>query len=284
MDLNVYNGAKLHVHHSFTERPDPDECPLHVHDGYELFLFLQGEVEYFVEGRHYPMLPHNILLMQPGEAHRPIPQSCAPYERVVFEFDAAALHGIDPEKRLLAPFRHPPGQQNYYPPETIAPELIHTFLEQLERARNNEYETQLVAHTFLPLFLLELQNQPAQRHEKPAGLAARVTDYINRHLSESWTLDDLSAHVFVSKTYLNKKFKEATGATVWQYVIVKRLQLARQRILAGTPIRTVFEQSGFNDYATFFKRYRERFGLSPREDQLLHKEQPWSRETPSPLV
>lgn len=267
MDLFSFSEPSLHLHHALTQHPDPDECPLHVHDGYELFIFLQGDVEYYIEGRHYSMLPHTVLLMQPGEAHRPIPQSRAPYERVVYEFSADALHHTDPGRKLLKAFKHAPGLQKDYPPETISSELLETFFAQCKRAGDDEYAKRLVAQSFLPIFLLELQKEPQQLREPVAGLAADVTDYINKHLTENWSLDDLSNHLFVSKTYLNKKFKEATGATVWQYVIVKRLQLARRRILAGQPIRTVFEQSGFNDYATFFKRYRERFGVSPREDQ-----------------
>ena len=267
MELFSFSEPLLHLHHGLTEHPHPDECPLHVHDGYELFIFLQGDVEYYIEGRRYSMLPYTVLLMQPGEAHRPIPQSGAPYERVVYEFSADALRHADPDRKLLRAFKHAPGQQNDFPPETISSELLNTFFAQCKRAGDNEYAKRLVAQTFLPLFLLELQKQPERQHEPVTGFAANVTDYINRHLTENWSLDDLATHLFVSKTYLNKKFKESTGATVWQYVIVKRLQLARRGILSGQSIRSVFEQSGFNDYATFFKRYKERFGVSPREDQ-----------------
>lgn len=266
-----FSTEEMMFHHTRTEHPDPDGFRLHVHERKELFLFLSGDAEYYVEGTRYRLEPYSALLMRAGEAHRPLLHSEAPYERIVFEFsDLLLFSAVDPERRLLSSFSHRPGRQNYYPPDSIPRQFILSFLEQLRGAQESDdgYAREMIVRTYLPLFLLMLLQSPAEQYARPAELAAGATDYINRHLAENWSLGDLATHLFVSKNYLNKKFKEATGVTVWQYVIVKRLQLARKRILEGESIHSVFERSGFNDYATFFKRYRDRFGVSPREDQM----------------
>lgn len=264
----------LFFHHTLSRHPNPGAFQLHVHEKYELFLFLRGDAAFFVEGNEYALEPGGLLLMHPGETHRLIVRSDTPYERVVFHFDGALLRDTDPAGMLLLPFQHAPGQQNYFPPGTLEPELLSFFLDQLpcaEQAVVLSPSQELTARVALPALLLSLREKIAQRRSGPEGLAASATAYINRHLTETWALEDLAAQLFVSKAYLNKKFKEATGTTVWQYVIVKRLQNARQRIVSGEPIHTVFDESGFGDYATFFKRYRERFGVSPRADQAAAK-------------
>lgn len=47
------------------------EVSLHHHDFYEIYLFLNGSVEYSIESRIYRLLPGDILLIGPMELHQP---------------------------------------------------------------------------------------------------------------------------------------------------------------------------------------------------------------------
>ncbi len=42
---------------------------LHHHDFYEVYLFLNGNVNYTIESRNYHLLPGDILLISPLELH-----------------------------------------------------------------------------------------------------------------------------------------------------------------------------------------------------------------------
>lgn len=44
---------------------------LHHHDFYEVYLFLNGNVNYTIESRNYHLLPGDILLISPLELHQP---------------------------------------------------------------------------------------------------------------------------------------------------------------------------------------------------------------------
>ena len=58
------------------------EVSLHHHDFYEIYLFLNGSVEYSIESRIYRLLPGDILLIGPMELHQPrIAKDHGPYER-----------------------------------------------------------------------------------------------------------------------------------------------------------------------------------------------------------
>ena len=59
-----------------------------------------------------------------------------------------------------------------------------------------------------------------------------------------------------------RKFKEETGYTIHNYIISKRLLLARTKISEGTPILKAAQLSGFSDYTTFSRAYKKH--LAPR--------------------
>ena len=100
---------------------------------------------------------------------------------------------------------------------------------------------------------------------RPAGnpTVEEIVRYLNAHLSESITLDDLSARFFISKYYLNTVFKKYTGTTVMNYVTHKRLAAARQSIRRGTPPTDAAQECGFGDYSAFFRAYKKLYAQPP---------------------
>ena len=95
------------------------------------------------------------------------------------------------------------------------------------------------------------------------SLDSRIINYINRHLSEDITLDDICDRFYISKTHLCRIFKKATASTVGEYITVKRLVNARQLILSGTPPTKAYLQCGFKDYSVFYRAYKKKYGIPP---------------------
>ena len=93
-----------------------------------------------------------------------------------------------------------------------------------------------------------------------------ITHYINKHLSENLTLEQLCEKFFISKAQINRNFKATLGTTVGEYILTKRLVMAKSLILQGKKPTSIFLQCGFNDYSTFFKAYKKKFGYSPKEE------------------
>ena len=61
-----------------------------------------------------------------------------------------------------------------------------------------------------------------------------------------------------------RRFKEETGYTIHNYVVTKRLMLARDRISAGVPVGEACYACGFRDYSAFARAYKKLFSASPR--------------------
>ena len=94
----------------------------------------------------------------------------------------------------------------------------------------------------------------------------RLIEYINRNLLTITGLDDVCQHFYISKTHLNRKFKAMTGTTAWDYVLSKRLILAKDMLAGGMRPVDVSEKCGYDEYSSFYRAYKGQFGVSPKKD------------------
>ena len=92
--------------------------------------------------------------------------------------------------------------------------------------------------------------------------------YIDEHLEEDLSLDQLASIFFLSKYHIAHTFKEQSGLSVHQYIMKKRLQLSKESILGGARISEVYLSCGFKDYSSFYRMYKNRFGVSPKQDDM----------------
>ena len=95
----------------------------------------------------------------------------------------------------------------------------------------------------------------------------RIIWYLNQHLKENITLDQLSERFFISKHHLNKVFRKATGTTVFDYLLHKRITAAQQLLITGYSAQEAASQAGFGDYSSFYRAYTRINGHSPLRDR-----------------
>lgn len=249
---------------------------MHAHGMHELYCFLAGRGSYYVEGHEYPLSPGCILALRADEAHCLHISPAQPYERLAIHFAPSLLDSVDPERTLERFFlERPLGLSNLYYPPVLRQDFIQACLQPLLTATGRDDATSdgrlLVLAALLPL-LFELSRCFRQAEEE-AGMSQsiiiQVIAYLNAHLCEPLTTDILVRRFYVSKIYLNKHFKHVTGSTVREYIIMKRLMMARQRIRSGAPVSLAADTCGWNDYSAFYRQYRGRFGVSPREDKRI---------------
>ncbi len=244
-----------------SKNPTQSDFKLHTHENYEIFCFLSGNADYSVEGNRYKLLPGDILIMRKNEFHHLILKSNAPYERIVVNF---SFPDNTPQTLLLAPFEErKAGSRNLYRPSNIRDNNLLFYLKKMIETKDNQRKV-----CWLLPFLDELYSAFCQTdsYEKPAkDKATDVINYINMHLTEKISLQFLSEHFFISQNHLNRLFKESTGTTVWDYITVKRLVLAKDKIAAGAKPTEAYLAAGFTDYTTFFRAYKKHFGTSPKK-------------------
>ena len=93
-----------------------------------------------------------------------------------------------------------------------------------------------------------------------------LLQYLNLHLSEPLSIDDLSARFYISKYHMMRRFRQETGYSIHGYLSEKRLLLAQQLLSRGAAPSEVFTQVGYQDYSTFSRAYKKQFGRGPSAD------------------
>ncbi|SNZ10588.1 two component transcriptional regulator, AraC family [Terribacillus aidingensis] len=94
----------------------------------------------------------------------------------------------------------------------------------------------------------------------------RAKVFIQNHLQDSITIEQVAGHVYMNPTYFCAYFKKHTNETVLHYVTKQRLELAKQ-LLEDTDekVAEVSEAVGYQDQKYFTKIFKKHTGFSPSE-------------------
>jgi AraC family transcriptional regulator len=104
----------------------------------------------------------------------------------------------------------------------------------------------------------------------PRGRLRAVVEYIEDHLGGASTLEQLAAVARLSVYHFARQFKKATGLPPHQYVILRRVERARQLLQAGTDLSLaeVALHSGFSDQSVFCLHFKRLVGVTPRQFRM----------------
>lgn len=92
-----------------------------------------------------------------------------------------------------------------------------------------------------------------------------VCDYINEHLQERPTLEQLAGLVSLSKEHLRFLFQKEIGQAPMKFSANMRMQRARELLLLSSyPMKEIAERLGFQDQHHFTRSFHQAEGLSPR--------------------
>ena len=126
----------------------------------------------------------------------------------------------------------------------------------------------LEAETRLDAVAAEIRASFGERPQEPAGrprreLADRLRSYLDAHLYEPLTMAAAAAQLGSGSTQLARSFVEVFGIPPHTYVTGRRLDAARDRILAGQALADVAAEVGFADQAHLTRRFKEFLGTTP---------------------
>jgi AraC family transcriptional regulator len=127
----------------------------------------------------------------------------------------------------------------------------------------------LVAESLADALVMQVLSPRLEQSRNPlATLAtatlARVIDYVDAHLQESITLDDLAREANLSKFHFARAFRGTVGITPHRYVTEMRMARAAELLVGGRQtIPTVAAMCGYSSTARFTATFREHHGVTP---------------------
>lgn len=106
---------------------------------------------------------------------------------------------------------------------------------------------------------------------KSQDMVNRIIAYINEHLQENITLNDIAAHFYMNKDYLARLFKQHTHSTIGHYIALQKVSKAQNLLTTGLSVAQVQEQMGFTSYEYFFRFFKKMTGMSPSQYRKNHR-------------
>lgn len=251
----------------------------HYHNGYELIFITEGSSKFIINNSNYDFPKNHLLFINNVEKHKMFPKSI-PYSRYMVIIDSDYLDDIIKENELLSIFKIRPS--NFKHGFRIIDEDV-PFVKSILNNLNNIYskkeslwyiEFTSTLASFLVYIYRNYNNQfPIMNIKKSEQKVFEIQQYIDKNFKKNITLNFLSSKFFISKYYLSHTFKHVTGFTIKQYILLKRIAHAKDRLYhTDDDITTIALSSGFNSQSNFIRLFKKKESITPLKFRKYHKE------------
>ena len=258
---------------------------LHCHDFYEFYIHFQGAKYYGIDNEVFLLQPNQLLIIPPFHMHGMLcDEELRRYERAYLylapAFMAALGCGqIDLEGRVA---RLTDGDRFRF---ALPPDLAREcgrLLHEVSKTGGSPtpWERFRDASRILPVLriILEAAQQTAPDDMSPIPvnpMMHQVLIYINDHCTEPMTLKRLSERFGLSASTLSHEFRRYIHHSVYDYILYRRIMLAKRMLFGSAPIAEIAYRCGFGDYSNFLRAFRKMNGLSPNSyrQQMQKKRQ-----------
>lgn len=251
----------------------------HIHNYYEFYFFLEGDVSMIIEDVPHPVKTGDIILIPPNVRHHVLIHSHkVPYRRFVFWISkdfCNELLQLSPDYVFL--MQHAFVKKEYiFHNDVIAFNRIQSkvflLIEEMhgDRFGRDARITLCVQDLILHLNRIVYEKNNTKTASDEESLYQGLLNFIDEHLDENLTLDRLAVEFYVSKFHISHVFKNNMGISLHQYITKKRLYACKDAICSTMSISEAYLMFGFGDYSSFFRAFKKEFGLSPREYKDTH--------------
>ncbi|MDR1699757.1 MAG: AraC family transcriptional regulator [Lachnoclostridium sp.] len=253
----------------------------HLHNFYEMFFLLEGEINFYIHRSNYHVKAGSLIVMNDLEVHRAINPGNQEYKRIYIHippdfFNKYPCNGID----LSSCFKkRNTGEKNLI---LLDKSQMSYFVRQYNHICDSEAYTaagrELLIDTYLLQILVVANNLFDQHtHTIPNEYSSEIRDvitYLELHLLDKITLEALSNQLSLNKYYLCHRFKEETGTTIFNYLHLRRIAVAKSLLSDGKNVTEACYQSGFNDYSNFITSFKKVTGITPKHYQKQQSHSP----------
>lgn len=263
---------------------DNDACTLvlHSHSFYELLYVTSGSVDYLIGSQRYRIQAGHLVFIPPDYNHCPLFPKAAgktshTYSRYTIWLDRSFFDSICNGHPDIGSLFASCIQQNRFllctsessrrTLDVLCENLHQELLEQ-----RPGWELYLTA-SILNLLVHICRNyfpegvEPLREH----SLVDDILCYIDTHLSDSLSLENMAEQFHVSKSTITHLFRNQLRIPFYRCVVERRLLLAKSKMLRGLPMHQVCEECGFSDYSAFYRLFKKEYGLSPTEYMKLRR-------------
>lgn len=259
----------------FQPKPDAKQI-MHSHRGFEVLLFESGNAKAVTYENTYNVEKNDVFLFAAKEMHGIYPDDDKPYVRGVLYIDSDFFKEMNCEHYLRAFTERRYGTENKIEAQRAEEFGILAAIKKVEEYGNlfmTPYDAVARAAVVELLHLIDKSTETPDKDilkiSSDNEIVTDVMDYINEHITEKITLDDIEHKFHFSKNHLCRIFKKSTGYTMLEYMNRKRVDMARAMHRDGYSLYDAALEVGFGSYSSFYRAFIKEYGRTPRNDMSL---------------
>jgi len=218
-----------------------------------------------VEGKTYSVKSGDIIVMCPYEIHSFLNESDIPHERISIHINNNFTNCFPfPCEELFDFFlKRSPGNGNLIKSDAVS---LHNIEKLIESIFLLSEKNKTLCFCKIAELLFELNNTCSLRTETTENeTISKVIAYIGAHFTENINSTQISEMFFMSRSRLEHLFKQCTGVSLWDYVILRRIIFFNELVRNGFSTKQAFFKTGFKNYSNFYRLYKKHMGFSPSD-------------------
>lgn len=208
-------------------------------------------------GREFYPQADDVYLLPEGKDHYYFADAEEPWEKIFVNFSGPVADGLVDAYDLS-------GKILYRGMTQLKEEFLQIFDMMMDEELTDRYvleQVEISVHRILRILGQQRKNEQQQSDEMK-----QVRRYLDEHVGQIVTIQELTELIYRSPDYLIKHFKKEIGMTPYQYLMKKKMTVA-ERLLRDTmlPVKEVAERLGYEDAHYFSGLFKKEKGVSPRQ-------------------
>ncbi len=224
----------------------------HVHNEYEIYLNLSGEVSFMVDNKIYPVRRGTVVVTRPNGYHNVIFRGGSVHKHICIlvsgdKIDDFLFDGNSGVVNLFASDveRFEGICKNFFEnPDTISRYIM--FFELMKMIKNARDKEQSVA----------------QDLSFPIDIRIAL-DYIYEHITDNIKVSDIAKISAVSVNTLERHFLKLLGIRPSNFIKDRRLQLASELLQKDMSVQQIADFAGFSSHSAFITMFKAKYGMTP---------------------
>ena len=252
-------GRGYEAFYSRSERKEITEY--HCHDFYEFYMHVHGGQYFGLDNSLYLLKPYQIFIIPPFSMHGlSSVTELRDYERAYLNLSLESLRTLGCGKIDLDGFFRSYTSRGLYTFQLSSAEA-ETCADQLRRLQSADPEDPLEQFTCCGI-LIDFLNTLCRGIRQSQNMTGSV---VSNSIIQPLRIDLLAKQFGISVSYLSHEFTKFTNRSVYDYILYRRVMLARQMMQTDLSLNAIAYQCGFNDYSNFLRMFNKLVGTSPSQ-------------------
>jgi len=248
---------------------------MHYHSLYELVLCIDDGIDFLLNGNIIKLRKNSLIMFNNHDFHMIIGSNRPRCNRYVVMFHPEIINRFAEDHQIL----------NIFSDEELSKKRIvslnsyqiNELTKVLKKVIYYDSDTTKDTKLYSKLSVIELVlklNEVVEHNSfsKPYTNSSKIVkiehilDYISNNLEYDLSAGTLSNKFYISKSYMNTLFKQSTGLTINNFVIMQRILKAKKLLETSSfSVADVASAVGFNDYSHFLRTFKKHVGTSPKQ-------------------